>query len=342
VACGATVTQTVVQVPPADRVRVYGCCLPIALGILLSLLGASSSSASSSPERCRLATGTATAVELPSVQERTIRVDEILTRYLSAGTGPPLVLLHGAGDNARDWSYAIPLLDRSHQVLLPTCPATAPAAPRPATTPPPAWPASSPRFMDAVGLDQAAVAGNSLGGLVALQLALSQAERITALCLVDSAGLGRAVNPALIAPRLPGVGELAVAVGAAAPPEPPYGPSPARPCYSASLADTTVLAGRAVSGCSPTRVPGGHAGQLARRARTPGPAAGAGQAARQAADADAGHLGDGRLGHSPHPWPAGAATPSRRRLVELSWCGHAPQVERPARFAEALNQFLQA
>jgi pimeloyl-ACP methyl ester carboxylesterase len=127
------------------------------------------------------------------------------------------VLLHGAGDNARDWSYAIPLLDRSHQVLFPTCPATAPAAPRPATTPPPAWPASSPRFMDAVGLDQAAVAGNSLGGLVALQLALSQAERITALCLVDSAGLGRAVNPALIAQRLPGVGELAVAVGAAAP-----------------------------------------------------------------------------------------------------------------------------
>jgi pimeloyl-ACP methyl ester carboxylesterase len=34
------------------------------------------------------------------------------------------------------------------------------------------------RFMDAVGVDRAAVAGNSLGGLAALQLALSEPDRV--------------------------------------------------------------------------------------------------------------------------------------------------------------------
>ncbi len=37
--------------------------------------------------------------------------------------------------------------------------------------------------------------GNSLGGLVALHLELSDPERLSALALSDGASLGRAVNP---------------------------------------------------------------------------------------------------------------------------------------------------
>jgi len=54
------------------------------------------------------------------------------------------------------------------------------------------------------------VASNSFGGLVALRLALSEPARVSALCLADSAGLGREVSPALVAPTSPGVGELIV------------------------------------------------------------------------------------------------------------------------------------
>lgn len=36
------------------------------------------------------------------IQEREIEVEGVLTRYLTAGDGPPLVLLHGVGDNALD------------------------------------------------------------------------------------------------------------------------------------------------------------------------------------------------------------------------------------------------
>jgi pimeloyl-ACP methyl ester carboxylesterase len=55
-----------------------------------------------------------------------------------------------------------------------------------------------------------AVIGNSLGGLVALHLALSDPERVAALVLSDSAGLGRAVNPVQAALSSPGGGELAM------------------------------------------------------------------------------------------------------------------------------------
>jgi pimeloyl-ACP methyl ester carboxylesterase len=53
------------------------------------------------------------------------------------------------------------------------------------------------------------VVGNSFGGLVALHLALSNPARVSALILSDSAGLGQAVNPALVALSSPGGGELA-------------------------------------------------------------------------------------------------------------------------------------
>jgi pimeloyl-ACP methyl ester carboxylesterase len=161
----------------------------------------------------RVPTDTELAVDRSSVLERSIQVDGVLTRYLSAGTGPALVLLHGAGDNAHDWSYVLPLLGRSHRVLAPDLPGYSPGSNPAADYSPARLARFVARFMDAVGLDRAAVAGNSLGGLAALQLALSDPERITALCLVDSAGLGRAVNPALVAQCAPGIGELAIAVG---------------------------------------------------------------------------------------------------------------------------------
>jgi pimeloyl-ACP methyl ester carboxylesterase len=37
-----------------------------------------------------------------AVEQHNIEVAGLPTRYLTAGTGPPLVLLHGAGDNALD------------------------------------------------------------------------------------------------------------------------------------------------------------------------------------------------------------------------------------------------
>ena len=38
-----------------------------------------------------------------AVEKQDVEIDGLPIRYLAAGEGPPLVLLHGAGDNALDW-----------------------------------------------------------------------------------------------------------------------------------------------------------------------------------------------------------------------------------------------
>jgi pimeloyl-ACP methyl ester carboxylesterase len=56
------------------------------------------------------------------IQEREIEVEGVLTRYLTAGDGPPLVLLHGVGDNALDWRWVMPALAHDHRVYAPDLP----------------------------------------------------------------------------------------------------------------------------------------------------------------------------------------------------------------------------
>src|SRR5215211_2141314 len=65
-------------------------------------------------------------------------------------------------------------------------------------------------FADALGVERATFVGNSLGGLIALRLTLSEPARVNALVLIDSAGLGRAVNPVFTSVKVPGLGEAAI------------------------------------------------------------------------------------------------------------------------------------
>ena len=105
------------------------------------------------------------------------------TRYLEAGAGEPLVLLHALGESAK------PVADYS----------------------PAFFERFAAGFLDALGLQRAAVVGNSLGGLTALRLALSEPSRVGALILVGSAGLGRSATFALRSLSAPGYGELSIA-----------------------------------------------------------------------------------------------------------------------------------
>jgi hypothetical protein len=79
------------------------------------------------------------------VMEQRIEAGCLPLRYLRAGEGPPLVLLHGVGDNSLDWRWVLPVLARTHRVYAPDLPGS-PAAPGPSpnTTPPPSS-ARSPR-----------------------------------------------------------------------------------------------------------------------------------------------------------------------------------------------------
>jgi hypothetical protein len=47
-----------------------------------------------------------------AVEAQSVEIDGLSIRYLAAGEGPPLVLLHGAGYNSLDWRWVLPALSR--------------------------------------------------------------------------------------------------------------------------------------------------------------------------------------------------------------------------------------
>jgi pimeloyl-ACP methyl ester carboxylesterase len=145
------------------------------------------------------------------VQEQRINLNGLSIRYLQTGSeGLPLVLFHGAGESALDWSWVLPKLGEKYRVYAPDFPGNGESAKPIRDYSVQFLTQFATDFLDAVGIDRAVIAGNSLGGLIALQLALSQPERIAGLVLIDSSGLGEWVNPLLSSLTLPVYGEIAV------------------------------------------------------------------------------------------------------------------------------------
>lgn len=142
-----------------------------------------------------------------AVEEHRLKVGGSPVRYLKIGEGPPLVLLHGVGTSALEWNRTMPALARGRCVYAPDL--LSPELGDGANYSSPALASFATKFLDALGIERAAVVGNSLGGLVALRLALSDPSRVDALGLVDSAGLGREITPALSSATLPSYGDAA-------------------------------------------------------------------------------------------------------------------------------------
>jgi pimeloyl-ACP methyl ester carboxylesterase len=91
-------------------------------------------------------------------------------------------LLHGFTDTWRTWELALPALERRHDVLAVTLPGHAGGPPLDDELSDASLVDAVERAMDEAGFDTAHVAGNSLGGYVALQLAeRGRAEGVVAL-----------------------------------------------------------------------------------------------------------------------------------------------------------------
>jgi pimeloyl-ACP methyl ester carboxylesterase len=89
------------------------------------------------------------------------------------GSGNALVLIHGIGHTWRGWKPMLPLLERDFDVLAVDLPGHGHSPPFPPGTPstPEALADAVEQAMDAAGFGNVHLAGNSLGGWLALELA---------------------------------------------------------------------------------------------------------------------------------------------------------------------------
>jgi pimeloyl-ACP methyl ester carboxylesterase/putative sterol carrier protein len=113
--------------------------------------------------------------------------EHVLSAY-SVGEGPPVVMFHGLGGTKISLLPLLPALAAGHRVVVPDLPGHGESSKPVRTDYTPRYYARAVRrLMDALGLDRAVVLGNSLGGRVALELAVRSPDRVRALALLAPA-----------------------------------------------------------------------------------------------------------------------------------------------------------
>jgi pimeloyl-ACP methyl ester carboxylesterase len=123
------------------------------------------------------------------LRERALEVKGTRIRYFTSGDGPPLLLVHGLGGSATNWCELAPLLAPRHRLVIPDLPGHAGSEPLPAVSGLQSFADCVLGVMEHERAVPAPVVGHSLGGLVALRLALRYPDTVSRLVLAGSAGL---------------------------------------------------------------------------------------------------------------------------------------------------------
>lgn len=120
-----------------------------------------------------------------------LKVEHDQAHYLKAGSGPPVVLIHGGASDSRDWVSTLAALSHRYSLYAPDLIGFG----------------QSDRtkdgyylsdfsefilgFIETLGLEHPTLVGHSFGGRLCLELALRHPEKVSKLVLVDAAGLGK-------------------------------------------------------------------------------------------------------------------------------------------------------
>ena len=131
----------------------------------------------------------ASATLLRGFEPHVAEIRGLRTRYWLGGEGAPLVLVHGLGGAAYNFTALAPLLAERHRVLVPDLPGHGGTAPLPAFESLGDLGAHVAAVAEHEGLLPAAVVGYSMGGVVGLHLAAERPESVVALALISSAGI---------------------------------------------------------------------------------------------------------------------------------------------------------
>lgn len=132
---------------------------------------------------------------------RSVVAAGIRTNYHDVGQGFPVLLIHGSGPGVSawaNWRLTLPRLAARARVLAPDMVGFGyTERPTGISYGMDTWVRHALGFLDALGIEQADVVGNSFGGALALALAIRHPKRVRRLVLMGAAGVPFTLTPAL-------------------------------------------------------------------------------------------------------------------------------------------------
>jgi pyruvate dehydrogenase E2 component (dihydrolipoamide acetyltransferase) len=135
------------------------------------------------------------AEEDAGAQPETVTVGIGTLRFLRQGEGgEPLVLLHGFGGDLNNWLFNAEPLAADRAVYALDMPGHGGSIKQAGDGDVAVLVGAVREFLDSQGIERAHLAGHSMGGLVAAELALADPDRVLSLALVAPAGLGSEID----------------------------------------------------------------------------------------------------------------------------------------------------
>lgn len=116
----------------------------------------------------------------------TLQIDDFSMHYVEAGSGPPLLLLHGLGGSWQDWEEQIPHLSRHFRVIAPDLRGFGDSTRGRRLFSVARFAADVHALLAQLGVGSFVLIGHSMGGAVAQQLALQEAGRIRRMVIANS------------------------------------------------------------------------------------------------------------------------------------------------------------
>ena len=142
-------------------------------------------------------------------EDQYIKVGRVNTRYWKVGKGAPVLLIHGITNSVEDWLLNIPALAERYCVYAVDLVGHG-KTDKPLNISYHLKDLANfiQEFIQAVDIPPANLIGHSLGGWIALRIAIDQPALIQKLVLVASAGLGKETPLEIRLITVPGVGEF--------------------------------------------------------------------------------------------------------------------------------------
>lgn len=143
---------------------------------------------------------------VPVLEEHTWTVDGHRRAFVTGGSGPAVLLLHGIGCDHTTWQRSLELLAQDHTVIAPDFLGHGHSDSPRADYSVGAYADRLRDLLTLLEIPTATVVGHSFGGGVALQFAYQYPALTERLVLVDPGGIGPQIHPLLRAMTLPGAG----------------------------------------------------------------------------------------------------------------------------------------